>query len=343
MLSRSETVLVTGGSGFLGSWCVIELLRRGYQVRTTIRDLAREPQVRAGIATEVDAGDRLSVLAADLLNDEGWERAVEGCDYVLHVASPFPPAQPKDPDELIVPAREGTLRVLRASLDAGVKRVVVTSSVAAVSGGRRASGALTERDWTNLDNPNLTPYVRSKTLAERAAWDLVNERGEVEKLAVVNPGAILGPVLSEDRSYSIEMVERLLKGTPGAPRIGFSIVDVRDVVDLHLRAMTTVEAGGERFIAVTSFRWMAEVAEVLRDRLGEGAAKVPKRAVPNWLVRAMAVFDPGIRSVVGQLGRRTELSNEKAKTALGWSPRPVEETIAECGRSLIEKGVVKAG
>ncbi len=336
-----KTVLVTGGSGFLGSWCVIELLRRGYRVRTTVRDLAREAEVRTWIASEVDPGDRLTVLAADLRSDDGWEQAVTGCDYVLHVASPFPPAQPKDPDELIVPAREGTLRVLRASLDAGVNRIVVTSSVAAISRGRKASsGPLTEEDWTDPDIPGLTPYVRSKAIAERAAWDLVRERGEVEKLAVVNPGAIIGPVLSDDRSYSIEMVERLLRGMPGTPRIGFSVVDVRDVVDLELRAMTAPEAGGERFIAVDRFQWMSDVAEVLRDRLGEAAAKVPKRSVPDFVVRGMALFDPGIRSIKDQLGRKTELSSEKARTTLGWSPHPTEETIVDCAQSLIDKGVV---
>jgi dihydroflavonol-4-reductase len=340
--AQMKTVLVTGGSGFLGSWCVIELLRRGYGVRTTVRDLSREPEVRAAIASEVDAGDRLTVLAADLLSDDGWEEAVQGCDYVLHVASPFPPAQPKDPDELIVPAREGTLRVLRASLDAGVDRVVVTSSVATVTGGRKpASPPLTEENWSDPDNPKLSPYARSKTIAELAAWDLVRERGEVEKLAVVNPGAILGPALSDDRSYSLEAIERLLGGIPGTPRIGFGFVDVRDVADLQLRAMTAAEAGGERFIAVDRFLWMSEVAEVLRDRLGEKAAKVPKRTVPNLLVRSMALFDPGIRSIVGQLGKKRELSSEKAKTLLGWSPRPTEETIVDCAESLIEEGVVK--
>ncbi len=240
-----ETVLVTGGSGYLGGWCLVELLRRGYRVRTTVRDISREAEVRARLEPEVDAGDNLSVLAADLLGDEGWEQAVQGCDYVLHVASPFPPQQPKDPDELIVPAREGTLRVLKAALDAGVRRVVVTSSIAAVGGSTsHASAPLTEADWTDSDNPKLTPYTRSKTIAERAAWDFVKERGAVEKLAVVNPGAILGPVLSDDRSYSLELIERLLKGMPGAPRIGFSIVDVRDVADLHIRAMT--DSGGRR-------------------------------------------------------------------------------------------------
>jgi nucleoside-diphosphate-sugar epimerase len=341
--AQAKTVLVTGGSGFLGGWCLIELLRNGYQVHTTVRDLSREPEVRAAIASRVDAGDRLEVLAADLRSDDGWEQAVDGCDYVLHVASPFPPTQPKDPDELIVPAREGTLRVLRASLDAGVSRVVVTSSVAAVTGGRKPRSApLTEDDWSDPDNPKLTPYARSKTLAEQAAWDFVRERGEVEKLAVVNPGAILGPVLSDDRSFSIQMVERLLRGMPGAPRIGFSVVDVRDVATLQLAAMTMPEAGGGRFIAVAQFQWMSEAAEVLRDRLGDAAAKVPKRSVPDLLVRGMAIFDPSARSVLPQLGRKTELSSEKARTILGWSPRPVQETIVECAQSLIDEGVVAA-
>jgi dihydroflavonol-4-reductase len=336
-----QTVLVTGGSGFLGGWCVIELLRRGYSVRTTVRSLSKEAQVRAAVGSEVDPGDRLSLLAADLTRDEGWADAVRGCNYVLHVASPFPPKQPKDPDELIVPAREGTLRVLRAGLDAGVKRVVVTSSVAAI---RLPDGSeprpLDERDWTDPDSPGLTPYLRSKTIAERAAWDLVRERGEEDRLAVVNPGAIFGPVLNDDLSYSLQAVQRLLEGVPGAPKLGFSVVDVRDVADLEIRAMTMPEAGGERFIATTRFLWMGEIGTVLRDRLGERASKVPTRTLPNILVRGMALFDPGIRSVVGGLGKRTELSSEKARTSLGWAPRPVEDTIAETGDSLIRHGAV---
>jgi dihydroflavonol-4-reductase len=309
-------------------------------VRTTVRSLSREAQVRAAVGSEVDPGDRMTVLAADLTRDEGWAEAVRGCDYVLHVASPFPPKQPKDPDELIVPAREGTLRVLRAALDAGVKRVVVTSSVAAVRADGSEPRPLDERDWTDPDSPGLTPYLRSKTIAERAAWDLVRERGEQDRLAVVNPGAILGPVLNDDLSYSLQAVQRLLKGVPGAPRLGFSVVDVRDVADLEIRAMTAPEAGGERFIATTQFLWMAEIAAVLRDRLGERASKAPTRTLPNVIVRGMALFDPGIRSVVGSLGKRTELSSEKARTSLEWSPRPVEDTIAETGDSLIRQGAV---
>jgi len=335
---ESKTVLVTGGSGYLGGWCVVELLRRGYRVRTTVRDLAREAEVRATVGTRIeDAGDRLTVLAADLLDDAGWGDATDGCDYVLHVASPFPPVQPKDPDELIVPARDGTLRVLGASLDAGVERIVVTSSVAAITGsGKAVSGRpLDERDWSDPANPKLSPYACSKTVAERAAWDFMAERGATEKLATVNPGAIIGPVLNDDRSFSLQAIERLLGGMPGLPQIGFSFVDVRDVTDLEIRAMTAPEAGGERFVAVTTFQWMADIATVLRSRLGEAAAKVPSRSIPNFVVRGMAIFDPSVRSIVGQLGRKTSLSSEKAKARLGWSPRPIDETIVECAQSLL--------
>jgi len=242
MAESRGTVLVTGGSGFLGGWCVVELLRRGYTVKTTVRSLAREAEVRAAVASVVDPDDRLAVLAADLTRDDGWPEAVEGCDYVLHVASPFPPKQPKDPDELILPAREGTLRVLRAGLNAGVKRIVVTSSIAAIRLSKDAAARpLNEGDWTDPDSPGLTPYVRSKAIAELAAWDLVRERGEEDRLAVVNPGAIIGPVLNDDLSYSLQAVQRLLGGTPGVPRLGFSLVDVRDVADLEIRAMTAPE------------------------------------------------------------------------------------------------------
>lgn len=336
----AETVLVTGGSGFLAGWCLVELLSQGYEVRTTVRDPGRETEVREAVSAGGQAGEKLSVHAADLTGDEGWAAAVGGCDYVLHVASPFPPVQPKDPDELIVPAREGTVRVLRAALAAGVKRTVVTSSVAAIAGGARSPGPLTEEDWTDLDFAGLSPYVRSKTIAERAAWDLVREAGEPERLATVNPGAILGPLLSRDGSYSLEAIERLLKGMPGVPKIGFSFVDARDVAALQVKAMLDPEAGGERFIAVTEFLWMAEVAAVLRRELGADAAKVPTRGVPNLLVRAMALFDPGIRSITNQLGKKLTYSSEKARTELGWTPRPVEQTIAETGRSMVDLGTV---
>jgi dihydroflavonol-4-reductase len=288
------------------------------------------------LASEVEVGDRLSVHQADLMRDEGWAEAVDGCDYVLHVASPFPPSQPKDPDELIVPAREGTLRVLRAALDAGVKRVVVTSSVAAVrNGGRTAEEPLTEEDWTDPDKPGLTPYVRSKTIAEQAAWALVRERDQVDRLTAVNPGAIIGPVLSDDRSYSLQAIERMLDGMPGLPRLGFNFVDVRDVAALEALAMSSPEAGGERFIAVERWLWMSDVAEILRERLGDRASKVPSRNIPDFLVKAMSLFDSDLRSITGELSVMSVRSGEKARTRLGWKPRPSEETIVDCAESLL--------
>jgi nucleoside-diphosphate-sugar epimerase len=343
-MAGDQTVLVTGGSGFLGGWCVAELLRRGHSVRTTVRDPSREGEVRSRVQNLADGSpsagsdSRLSFVACDLREDTGWDHAVDGCEHVLHVASPFPLAQPKDPDELIVPARDGTLRVLRAALKAGASRVVVTSSVAAVGGSAKGSGRpLDESDWTDLDDPSVTPYARSKTIAERAAWDLAAEMGESVRLATVNPGAILGPVSGPDRSPSLEVVQRLLNGMPGTPRIGFNLVDVRDVADLQIRAMSDPAAGGKRLLAVRSFEWMADVAKVLRDQLGEEAPKVPKRSVPDLMVRAMGLFDPAIRSVVGQLGREQEYSSAAAE-ALGWAPRPIEETIVDCARSMLAEG-----
>lgn len=336
---------MTGGSGYLGGWCIAALLERGYTVRTTIRDLAREGHVRSQVeAAGVDAGGRLTVLAADLMDDAGWAEAVAGCDCVLHTASPFPPAQPKDPDELIVPARDGALRVIGAALDAGVGRIVMTSSVAAIRGSQPAlgGGAYTERDWTDGDDAGLLPYTRSKAIAEREAWKLVAEAGAEERLAVVNPGAIIGPALSDDVSFSLQVVERLLGGMPALPRIGFCFVDVRDVADLHLRAMEGDAAAGRRFIAADRWMWMADVARVLQDRLGERARKVTTRVAPDLLIRVLGRFDPSVRTVVPALGESYEVSSARARRELGWSPRPLEESIAETGESLIAHGVVKA-
>ena len=331
-----KTVLVTGGSGYLGGWCVVELIRRGYRVRTTVRNPARERDVHSAVASQVDPGRHLTVHAAELMSDEHWSHLIEGCDYVLHVASPFPSKQPKDPDELIAPAREGTLRVLRTALDADVTRVIVTSSIAAV---RLAKGAdqrtLNEEDWTDPDNTSLTPYVRSKTIAERAAWDHVRAAGAENRLATVNPGAIIGPVLNDDHSFSLQSVQRLLDGMPAIPRLGFTFVDVRDVADLHIRALTDPAGGGERFLATDEFLWVSDVAAILRERLGDRAAKVPTRVAPNVLVRAMSLFDGSLRSIVGDLGKTAYYSNAKARERLGWQPRPVAESIADTGESLL--------
>jgi dihydroflavonol-4-reductase len=339
MADANSTVLVTGGTGFLGGWCVAELLKRGHEVRTTVRDLAREQAVRDAVtAAGAQDGARLTVHAADLTSDDGWAQAADGCRYVLHVASPFPPVQPKDPDELIVPARDGALRVLRAALDAGAERVVMTSSVAAIRGKRPSTPQTpwTEADWTDGNDTSRTPYVRSKTLAEQAAWEHVRSAGAEDRLAVVNPGAIIGPALNDDHSYSLQAIQRLVNGSmPAAPRLGFTFVDVRDVAELHLLAMTSPAAGGERFIAADQFLWVADVARVLRERLGDQASKVPTRVAPNVLIRALALFDGSLRSVIGDLGKRQWFSSEKARSMLGWQPRPVEDSIEETARSLI--------
>jgi nucleoside-diphosphate-sugar epimerase len=346
MTTANDTILVTGGTGYLAGWCIATLLGRGHAVRTTVRDLAREGAVRAALEVAgAEAADRLSVVAADLTADDGWAEAVAGCSHVLHVASPFPSAQPKDPDELIVPARDGALRVLRAGLDAGVERVVLTSSIAAVSPapGAAAGRPLTEEDWTDGSDTSVQPYTRSKTIAERAAWDLVRQRGMEDRLATVNPGLIVGPVLSDDFSTSVQLIERLLGGKmPLIPKLGFTYVDVRDVADLHVRAMTHPDAGGKRFLATDRFLWTSETAEILRDRLGDQARKVPTRTAPNFMVRAMGLVDPSVRMISGDLGRRTDYSSERARTELGWTPRPIEDAIADTARSLLELGVVSA-
>lgn len=338
-LNSETTVLVTGGSGFLGSHCIAELLKDGYRVRTTVRNLKREPEVRAAISHVVDAPGALEFIAADLGEDAGWDEAVAGCDYILHIASPFPNAQPKDPQELIVPARDGALRVVRAGLAAGVKRIVMTSSVAAVrgDGGPSRDTPYTEEDWTDVDAPGVSPYAQSKTIAERSVWDLVDESGDRDRVTMVNPSLILGPVLGNEDSTSLEVIQRMLKGMPGAPKLAFGYVDVRDVARMHITAMTSAAAGGERFIASGPTLWMTEVAEILRRGLPEDAAKAPTRTIPKPLVRILALFDPGVRSFVPDLGKKPVLSAAKAESKLGWKARPVEETIVDCGRSLVAR------
>jgi len=330
-------VLVTGGSGVIARWCIVELLRAGYDVRTTVRDLAREAEVRASIASQVDPQNRLTFYTAELMRDDGWAQAVGGAQYVLHIASPFPPGPPKHEDDLIVPAREGTLRVLRATVAADVERVVITSSAAAIAyGPEPPGGTYTEINWSDPASPQTPAYARSKTLAERAAWDFMKTSGGTMTLAAVNPTIVIGPVLGEDPSYSFQSVSRLLDGSmPMIPRLGFNFVDVRDVADLHLRSMTAPNAAGQRFLATTTFAWLADVARIFRERLGPAARKVPKRAAPDILVRFLALFDPSLRGVVEDLGERTNYSNAKARTELGWQPRPFDDTVVDCARSLL--------
>ena len=339
-----ELVLVTGGSGFVGSHCILALLDAGYRVRTTVRSLTREPDVRAMLKVGgAEPGNNLEFFAADLMSDDGWAAAVTSVDFVLHVASPFPSTQPKNEDDLILPAREGALRVLRAARDARVKRVVLTSSFAAIGYSAPPAGRpFDETDWTNPKD-NVTPYVKSKAIAERAAWDFIEADGGGLELAVINPVGILGPALSKDVSTSIDLAVRLMNGDmPGIPQIAFGIVDVRDVASIHLLAMTSPKAKGERFLAIAGkAMFIAEVAEVLRNRMGDAAQKVPTRILPNWLVRAFALVTPPLRELVPQLGKVKEASNEKAKTVLGWKPRSNEEAILATAQSLIDLHLLK--
>ena len=340
-----ELVLVTGGSGFIATHCIAQLLATGHRVRATVRSLAREPEVRATLKSAgADAGDRLAFCAADLTADAGWDAAVAGCDFVLHVASPFPVNVPRHEDELIVPAREGALRELRASRAAGVRRVVLTSSFAAVGYGHpQMDRPFDESDWTNVDGPGLTAYAKSKTLAERAAWSFMGREGGDMELAVVNPVGVFGPALAADFSTSIEIIRRMLDGElPGLPRITFGVVDVRDVADLHLKAMTHPEAAGERFLAVAGdFLSMREIALVLRQRLGDAARRVPTRELPDWLLRAVALLDKSVAQIVPELGKRKNATSAKARRVLGWTPRPADEAIVATAESLARLGLLK--
>jgi dihydroflavonol-4-reductase len=332
---NAQTVLVTGGSGFLGSWMTVELLRRGYTVRSTIRTLAREPEVRATISTQVDASDRLSYFAADLLGDAGWDHAVDGSDFVMHVASPMPVGEYKGQD-LIRPAREGTRRVLEAANKAGVKRVVMTSSSSAAAPPRGSTGVSDETTWTDLPDKPAFQYPRSKTLAEQDAWAFVAAGGL--ELATVLPSSILGPVLASD---SVDIVGYMLHGKmPVLPRAGFSFVDVRDLVDLHILAMTTPAAAGQRFLGAGEFLWFHEVAQILRDHFGAAASKVPTRRIPDFVVRIGALIDKDMAFMAPNLGVRSNLSAAKAHQLLGWTPRPVLDSIVDTATSHITRGTV---
>jgi nucleoside-diphosphate-sugar epimerase len=336
-------VLVTGGSGFVGSHVILQLLAAGHEVRTTVRNLNRESAVRDMLkAGGQEPGDRLSLFAADLETDAGWRQAVSGCEYVIHVASPMPANAPTHEDELLIPAREGTLRVLRAARDAGVKRVVLTSSCGAIYYGHPAQKApFDETSWT-IVNGELTAYVKSKALAERAAWDFVASEGGGVELSVVNPAGIFGPILAPDSSSSIELIKRLMKGMPGAPRLYFGVVDVRDVADLHLRGMTHPSAKGERFIAVSGDSIsMVDIARMLRAGLGESAKSVPRFQLPDWMVRLAAKRDPAVRQVLPLLGAIRNATSEKARRVLGWAPRSNEEAIISTAESLIRFGLLQ--
>jgi len=339
---NDKRVLVTGGTGFIAQHCIIALTDAGYRVRTTVRSLERESEVRQNLKVGgAVPGDRLSFVAADLSADRGWAEALAGCTYVLHGASPTPSGEQVREEDWIRPAVDGNLRVLRAARNAGVERVVLTSAFGAVGAGQRSRNRpFNETDWTDLEG-NVAPYQKSKTLAERAAWDFVADEGRDLELATVNPVAVLGPALGVDYSHSVRLIKNMLDGQPGCPKINSGFVDVRDVADLHLRAMTDPAAKGERFLATAGdSMWLVDVARVLRDELGAAGTKVSTRELPNWLMRLMALRNPQIKALAPLLGVNLNATSEKAIRLLGWSPRSREEAILASAESLIRLGIV---
>ncbi|RZJ06218.1 MAG: NAD-dependent epimerase/dehydratase family protein [Rubrivivax sp.] len=336
--------VITGGSGYIAGVLIRQLLAAGWQVNTTLRDLSREPALRLMLGAEHgDAKQRLRCFQANLTADAGWAEAAAGCTHMAHVASPLPVGVPRDANELIVPARDGALRALKAARGAGVQRVVMTSSVAAISYGHGPGDhRFTEADWTRLEVPGIPPYVQSKTIAERAARNWVAREGGGLEFCTVNPSVVLGPVASADYSASVVIVKSLLQGkVPALPRIGFGIVDVRDVADLHWRALTApASMADERFIACGGFLWLREIAAMLRAELGEHARKVPTLEMPDWAVRLVGRVSPVVRAAASELGSVRHQDSSHARDVLGWVPRPQRETVIATARDLASLGVL---
>jgi dihydroflavonol-4-reductase len=334
-------VLITGISGFIAKHCAAELLRAGYGVRGTVRSLQRSDEVRATLERHADTS-RLEFAQADLESDAGWDAAVKGCEHVLHVASPFPASQPRDEQDLIRPAVQGTLRVMRAAAAAGVQRVVQTSSMVAVMYGHAHDRAapFTEVDWTILESPGLTAYAKSKTLAERAGRDFAQQHREGFRYSSVNPGFVLGPALDRDIGTSADVIRMFLRGKyPGAPRLKMPCVDVRDVARMHRLALETDAPSGGRYLGVADTLWLVEVGRALREQLGSAARRVPVRELPDWMVKLVALFDGAARQAVPDLGKDIRVDNTATRRTLGLEFTPAREAAAATARSLIELGL----
>jgi dihydroflavonol-4-reductase len=339
-MTRPE-VLVTGISGFIARHVAVELLNAGYGVRGTLRSLRREEEVRASLARHADVA-RLEFAEADLESDAGWSEAVAGCAHVLHVASPFPVDQPRDEQELIRPAVQGTLRVLRSAAAAGVERFVQTSSMVAIMYGhpRDRAAPFTEGDWTRIEEPGVSAYAKSKTLAERAAREFVAREGAGLHYSSVNPGFVLGPALDPDIGSSAGVIRMFLRGKyPGAPRICMPCVDVRDVARMHRLALETQAPSGGRYLGTADCLWLNDVARAIREGLGPAARRVPSRELPDWVVKLVARFDPAARVTVPDLGRAITVDTTATRRALGVEFIPAREAAVAMARSLVELGL----
>jgi len=345
----TDTVLVTGATGFIAQHCILQLLEGGWSVRGTARSAGRTAEVADVLrphlspAAQARLDGSFEVVAADLTADAGWADAVRGCRFVLHVASPIPRTPPKHEDELIIPARDGVLRVLRAASTNGVERVVLTSSTAAVIYGRDRDHVFTEDDWSNVDDKRIGAYEKSKTLAERAAWDLMGSLGDDHpmELVAINPGLVLGPILSEDYGTSGELVKKILdRDFPAIPDVNYALVDVRDVAAAHLAAMTTPEAAGQRFLCAIENHSMRDVAKVLAQHLDGKGFKVPTGNLPGFVLRVVALWDKTASLALNDLGVHQDVDSSRIRKVLGWEPRGMEEMVVATADSMIEHGVV---
>jgi len=340
MTTSDKLVLVTGGSGFVGLHCILQLLQQGYQVRTTLRAITKKDKVLEALKNSgVQNFNQLSFIEADLTNDKNWDAAMDGCTYVLHVASPITLELPKHEDEMIRPAVDGALRILKAARDAGVKRVVMTSNFGAVGYSHKDKTTLiTEESWTDPNEKGLSAYNKSKVLAERAAWDFMAKEGGNLELTVINPMGIFGPALNADLSSGFGLLKQVMNGSMKAiPNISLGIVDVRDVADLHLRAMVSPAAKGQRYLALAGGTLsLPQIAKLLKQELPEETKNTSTKLMPDWLVRIAALFNKKAKGIVPLLGVYRNASNQKAKTQLGWQPRSNEDAVLATAKSLLK-------
>lgn len=340
----NKRILVTGASGFVGKWCVVKLLEKGYRVRGTVRTDAKAAQVRETVAREVgaDKAANLELVKADILDDRGWPEAMAGVDAVMHVATAIRADEPRDQSVVIRPAVEGTARVLKFALQAGIRRVILTSSIATVGYGHghsRGRKVYDETYFTQFETMRWTwAYCIGKTTAERAAWEFAKANGM--ELTTIHPGAIIGPALDDDASISIMMVTGLLDGsTPALPSNGFSIIDVRDVADMHVAALEKPEAIGQRYLATAEYVPFPRVADMVREMYPNH--RVTSRTVPDWLMRVMAYFGGPIRQIINDIGNEKVYDGSKGENLMGRKYFGTRDTIRATAESAFKLGLVK--
>ncbi len=340
-----RTVLLTGASGYIAKHIAVYLLNAGFHVRGTVRDLARGAEVTAAVRPHLDDDAnldvRLTFVALDLTRDDGWETAMEGVDVLMHTASPFPMTQPKDESALIRPAVEGALRALRAAKSAGVTRVVMTSSTAAITGAPLPQGDVSydETNWTDPDAMDITAYTKSKTLAELAAWDYVRDEATDIKLTMINPGFVVGAPLDKQFGTSVDVVHRILRAKdPMLPRIGFTAVDVQDVAEMHVVVIDKPETHGQRIMTVDRFMWFEDIAKAIKA--AHPNRRTVTRVAPNFIIRFLGLFDPAIRSIVPILGRHEKMDNSRAMKTLGRGMRQTPKSVVTTANYLIEQKIV---